>query len=239
MTRKTPASSVSEPLTRDPSQVDVSVPAPNEERVLRMLDVGTRIALARQRKGWTQLELSRQLGKTRGTVVQYEQGRIEPPLRQLETIANLLDVAPELLAFGRQGIAGLGDDMAEVASIPEVRLTDEEEVVSGAYGLPAGLIADFGAAPNDVRVVVLTHSMPAYGLAAGDRIIVNAADQLEHADRLYALRSRRGVDVVRLLPNLSSRDDAVKINDGNGQTHSYERGELETLGRVIASIRAE
>jgi transcriptional regulator with XRE-family HTH domain len=220
----------------DPDKNDL---APDTQRVLRILGVGGRIALARQNKGWTQRELSERLGKSRGTIVQYEQGRIEPPLRQIETIANLLEVAPELLAFGRQGIEGLGSSAAELAAIPEVEFVDGKEGVIGACGLSPSLIQALGADRYRAKAVVLGHAVPAFGFAAGDRLIVNSATGFDQEDKLYALRTRRGVDIVRLVPSLSSRDDAVKINDGSGQTHSYERGELDVMGRVVGSIRAE
>jgi transcriptional regulator with XRE-family HTH domain len=213
---------------------DVSFLVPDQERVLRMVGIGGRIALARQNKGWTQKELSERLGKSRGTIVQYEQGRIEPPIRQIEAMAELLDVAPELLAFGRQGITGLSEKTADVAPVLEVRAG----VVIGAYGLPERLVSDFGIDPDGATVFVLEHAASAFGLAAGDRIIVNNGTQLDREDALYALRTRRGVDVVRLLPNLSTHDEAVKINDGSGETRSYEQDELDVLGRIVGSIRA-
>src|SRR3982751_1335005 len=83
--------------------------------------IGQRIAVARSAKGWTQAELAEKLGKSRGTVVQYEQGNIEPPIRQIQQLADLLDVAPELLAFGAQGIKGLSGDAAKVMSVPELQ----------------------------------------------------------------------------------------------------------------------
>src|SRR5260221_74946 len=58
------------------------------------LELGQRIAAARSAKDWTQAELAEKLGKSRGTVVQYEQGNIEPPIRQIQQLADLLDVAP-------------------------------------------------------------------------------------------------------------------------------------------------
>lgn len=199
--------------------------------------VGSRIAAARQRKGWTQRELSEQLGKSRGTIVQYEQGKIEPPLKQIEFMAKLLEVAPEQLAFGRQGITGLTAASAEVTSVPELKLEADKELTSGAYGLPQSLIDDLGIVGSDAKILVLSHAAPAFGFAAGDRVIVNPADSLQQEDFLYALRTPRGVDVVRLLPNFSDGDKAIRINDGRGETHSYKRGALNVIGLVVASIQ--
>ena len=210
-----------------------------KDRVLEALGLGGRIALARQKKGWTQKELSEQLGKSRGTIVQYEQGRIEPPLRQIEAMAKLLDVAPELLAFGRQGITGLSENAAEVAPVPEITVVASEEFVSGAYGLPESLVSDFGIDPRRSQgVSCSTTPLRRLGWPLAIASSSTTARSLDQEDALYALRTRRGVDVVRLLPNLSSRDEAVKINDGSGETRSYEQDELDVLGRIVGSIRA-
>lgn len=222
------------------SQIDrdsISV-TPDEGRVLELLGLGGRIALARQKKGWTQKELSERLGKSRGTVIQYEQGGIEPPLRQILAMSKLLDVTPELLAFGRQGIRGLGQDTADVASLPEVTVVGADETISGAYGLPGGLLADLGIDRDRAKIFVLGHAASAFGLAAGDRIFVNLDTRLDEEDALYALRTRRGVDVVRVLPRLSRRDETVMVSDGTGETRSYEQDELEVLGRIVGAIRA-
>lgn len=227
-----PRASASGPAPARPSYL------PDESRVLAMAGLGGRIALARERKGWTQRELSERLGKSRGTIVQYEQGRIEPPLRQVEALAEILEVSPEMLAFGRQAIAGLTASDAKVHSIPEVALDNDKVVASGAYGLPESLVSDFGIDPDLARVFALDHDASAFGLAAGDRVILNAADELEEEGQLYALRTPRGMRIVRLLPSLSAKAEAVKLNDGTGETHSYERDKLEVLGRVVGSIRA-
>lgn len=207
------------------------------DRTQRLVDVGARIAAARQRAGWTQLQLSRHMGKSRGTIVQYEQGRIEPPLGQVEAIASALDVSPEFLAFGRQGISGFGEAAEPVVSVAEIEYADGEGRVTGAYGLTESLASDRGIDREKAKVVVLPHPAPAFGLAARDRVIVNPTDALEEEDKLYLLRTRRGVDVIKLLPNLSARDDVVKVHDSSGETHSYERRELQVLGRIVATIR--
>ena len=224
------------PAARPPAEQPSLVP--DTKRVLEALGLGGRIALFRQNKGLTQRELSERLGKARGTIVQYEQGRIEPPLHQIKTLAKVLDVAPEMLAFGRQALAGLEASDAKVHSVPEVDLDEDKVVVTGAYGLPESLVTQLGVDPDQARIFVLDHGAPAFGLAAGDRVIVNPAESLEEEDQLYTLRTPRGLRIVRLLPSLSARAEAVKLNDGNGETHSYERDKLEVLGHVVGSIRA-
>ena len=199
--------------------------------------IGSRITAARRLKGWTQAELAERLGKSRGTIVQYEKGMIEPPLKQIQRLAEELDVAPEMLAFDIQGISGLRDLKARVATLAEVRHEGPYEFVTGAFALPEHLVEERGIDPTTTKVIQVQHEAPGFGLKPGDRVLVQAVDVLEAEDALYVLRTRRGLDVVRLLPNLSTQGNVVKINDGSGETHSYERGELDVLGRVVAALR--
>jgi transcriptional regulator with XRE-family HTH domain len=204
----------------------------------KMLSLGGRIALARRRKGWTQQELSPRVGKSRATVIQYEQGRLQPPVQQIEVLAKVLDVSPEWIAFGRQGINGLEGATAEVTAVPEIELVDGQEMVRGGYGLPDTIVDHLGIEPGKSRILALGQAAPAFGLAAGDRIIVNPEGTLSQEHRLYALKTKRGIEVVRLAPRLSQRTNAVKLNDGNGESHSYEQNELEVLGLIVGSIHA-
>src|SRR5689334_17522303 len=102
---------------RIPLEVDL---APDVDRMFQGLTLGERLAIARLRKGLTQKQFSELVGKSRATIIQYEQGRLQPPLQQIEKMAKALEVAPELIAFGRQGLTGLPEESASVSSIPEV-----------------------------------------------------------------------------------------------------------------------
>lgn len=238
MARKTQST----PRKKDPARAS-KAPHPREaEEILSgtpplAWDIGHRIAGARAAKGWTQAQLAEKLGKSRGTVVQYEQGKIEPPLKQVQRLAELLEVAPEMLAFGRQGIGGLDELKARVATVGEIQYKGPDEIVTGAFGFPEVLVEQHGIDVSTAKVIEVEHAAPGFGLRPGDRALVQVMDDLEQEDALYVLRTPRGLDVVRLLPNLSSQRDLVKINDGSGETHSYERGELDVVGRVVAMLR--
>lgn len=65
--------------------------------------VGRRIAAARVLKGLTQKQLAERISKKKATVIQYEQGRLNPPIPVIQGIAKALDVQPEFIAFGQQG----------------------------------------------------------------------------------------------------------------------------------------
>jgi transcriptional regulator with XRE-family HTH domain len=212
--------------------------APDMERALRGLSVGDRIALSRQRLGITQQQLSERVGKSRATVIQYEQGRLQPSLHQLEVIAQALDVAPELLAFGRQGITGLNQDTARVTSVPEVELDADEQRVVGGIGLSERLVDELKISRESARVFVLNRAASAFGLRAGDRIIVNEQQELNVLDGLYAFHTGYGIEIARLVPGLSMSDKAVKLNGSSGESHSYERSELNVIGLVVGAIIA-
>ena len=206
--------------------------------VLRTLTLGQRLALARQQKGLTQKEMSELVGKSRATVVQYEQGRLQPPVQQIETMARVLDVPPEMIAFGRQGLTGLNNDSAGVTSLPEVQLEGGGETVSGGHGLSSDLVQHLGIEPGNARIYMLAEAAPAFGLSKGDRIIVNPESELAQERRLYALETRSGVAVAQLLPRLSTSSSRVNLNSGYGETTSYEPAELKVLGVIVGSIQA-
>jgi transcriptional regulator with XRE-family HTH domain len=211
---------------------------PGPDRVLSALTLGQRLALARQRQGWTQKELSERVGKSRATVIQYEQGRLQPPVQQIETMAKVLDVPPEMIAFGRQGLTGLDSDSAGVTSLLEVEIDDKGETVRGGHGLASSLIEHLGVDREHARIYVLASAAPSFGMAKGDRIIVNATTELTQEHRLYALGTRSGVAVARLHARLSTSSSRVNLNSGYGETASYDPGELTVLGLVVGSIQA-
>lgn len=205
---------------------------------LKDLNLGERLALARYQRGLTQKQLSELVGKSRATIIQYEQGRLQPPVQQIEVMAKALRVAPELIAFGRQGITGLPQSSAGVASLPEIQLDGEEEIVSGGYGFAESLVEQFAIERDVARVYILADPAPAFGLAEGDRVIVNPEPELSREGRLYALRAPGGVAVARLLPSLAAAADDVNLNGSYGETRSCKRSALTVLGVIVGMIRA-
>ncbi len=55
--------------------------------------LGANIRHLRRGKGWSQEELARQTGLTRGRIASYESGCAEPPLRSLFSLAEVLEVS--------------------------------------------------------------------------------------------------------------------------------------------------
>ena len=62
--------------------------------------LGIRIALLRIAKGWNQAELGRQLGISTSAVGMYEQGRREPSLDTVASLARMFDVTTDYLLTG-------------------------------------------------------------------------------------------------------------------------------------------
>jgi transcriptional regulator with XRE-family HTH domain len=62
--------------------------------------LGTRLRQLRKSRNLTQGALAKQVGKTRMSVVEYERGNINPPIAMVHKLAEVLDAAPEFIAFG-------------------------------------------------------------------------------------------------------------------------------------------
>ena len=63
--------------------------------------LGERIALLRSKLGWSQAELARRLNISPSAVGMYEQGRREPPVDILVSLARVLGVTMDFLLTGR------------------------------------------------------------------------------------------------------------------------------------------
>lgn len=54
-----------------------------------------RIKVAREVKDFTQSDLASKVGVTLQRIVQWESGEVKPSMSSLETISNVLDIAPK------------------------------------------------------------------------------------------------------------------------------------------------
>lgn len=59
--------------------------------------LGQRVVELRTKKGWSQADLARELGKDRQAVEKLENGKVNPTLYSLVEIAKVLDVKLSLL----------------------------------------------------------------------------------------------------------------------------------------------
>ena len=69
------------------------------EEILR--DLGGRIALLREGKGWSRGELARRLGVSRQRLGTWERGIITPPPEGLTDLARVLEASTDDLLTGR------------------------------------------------------------------------------------------------------------------------------------------
>lgn len=70
------------------------------EQKQKALEVGDRIRVHREQKGYTQKDLSLMLGLSGGAAAQWETGRVMPSLKNLKRIAQALDTTSEYLFAG-------------------------------------------------------------------------------------------------------------------------------------------
>ncbi len=62
-------------------------------------EIGGRIAAARDRQGWTQMDLANEANVSMSTVARWESGKL-PPVRELIRVAEVLGVEPDYLVEG-------------------------------------------------------------------------------------------------------------------------------------------
>ena len=73
------------------------------------------IRQARERRGWTQLQVAIQLGLTPVTIYNWERGRSEPRVSQFRLLARLLGVSMDDLALTADDLQTDGSDQIESA----------------------------------------------------------------------------------------------------------------------------
>jgi transcriptional regulator with XRE-family HTH domain len=203
---------------------------------VKLHTLGNRIQWARQRLGMTQRTLADCFGRSRATVVQYEQGHADPSIEQVKRLAEVLEVSPEFLAFGTQGLAAGADPAAAIVALTEV-VVEDAETVTGGYGLPRELAKQLGIVSDDAKIYVLGHDAPAFGYHARDRVIVNSRRDFDPLHQVYVVQASFGIEVVRYLPNISHSAKDVNLNGGHGQMYRLPRSDIKLLGAVVGSIR--
>jgi transcriptional regulator with XRE-family HTH domain len=76
--------------------------------------LGARLTKSRLRRGWTQHELARNVGTSQAVVQRIETGKCRHP-RNIDRIADVLEVSPAWLMFGAEVMDGLEQDAIETA----------------------------------------------------------------------------------------------------------------------------
>lgn len=99
--------------------------------------IGERIAAARKKKGWTQLQFALEANVSPSSITRWEGGKL-PPIRELIRIADVLGVEPEEFV----------EPPAEDADLSD-RLDRVEAELAGARGLLAQIATAVGVAVPD------------------------------------------------------------------------------------------
>lgn len=77
-------------------------------------NLGARLTRSRLRRGWTQHELARHVGTSQAVVQRIETGKCRHP-RNIDRIADVLDVSPAWLMYGAEVMDGLEPEAIETA----------------------------------------------------------------------------------------------------------------------------
>ena len=79
-------------------------------------EVGRRLAAARRRRHWTQLEFALKIGRSPASVSRWERGYL-PPVRELMRIALMLGVEPAELVEEQRPDQAILQSLAELAKL--------------------------------------------------------------------------------------------------------------------------
>lgn len=197
--------------------------------------MGGRITWARLRKEMTQDDLAKKLEKSRVTVVSYEGNKITPPIPQVENIAAALDVAPEFIAFGRQGIHASMNAEDEIVAVPEMTAGRDGDYQSSGYAIPRSILTSHGVEPKGVQMFVLDHPEPTFGYNAGDRLMVDTATtDMSPRFNIYLLRGDAGIGVARRQPNFGgAAEGMILLQSGDGSVQQVKVKDLDIVGAVV------
>lgn len=204
-----------------------------ERSGFRKVDLGRRLAAAREGMKLTQGELAKRLNKSRVTVNQYESGVIEPPIKMIDQLAEVLAVDPGLLAFG-----------ASRPSTPEGERLDVIRVgaESSEYvELSMNLGARLGINADRSSIFEMPSDAPTFQLRRGDLLFLDTTVTILRGDgHLYAVRGSGGsLSVVRSEIQLLNESPSLKVTFGQGQISEVETAKVEVVGAVQATLRLE
>jgi transcriptional regulator with XRE-family HTH domain len=198
--------------------------------------VGDRIKWARERKEITQVSLAKLINKSRATVVQYEQDRINAPVSILEDIAEKLNVSPEFLAFGRAGIPGVFNAEEEIHVVKEITIRDGKFVPNGGWAMPRTMFSEYDARDSQLKMVHLSVDEPGFDMHRGDRVMIDTSSTISK-DGFYLVETGFGARVVRIVIGLSS-SAGVKVTNGvDGGDDTLDPSALTVVGMVIGAFR--
>lgn len=219
----------------DNGRKSVSVSLPTTQVTLAE-SVGERIKWARERKDITQKELARLSGKSRASVVQYEQNKIAAPLDVIATLAEKLDVAPEYLAFGRSGISGIRNAEEEIQVLEELSSTNSgNQVLTGGWAIPRSMFEDYDGPRRSIKVALLGIDEPKFDMKRGDRVVIDTS-AVVNKDGLYLVKTPFGFRIVHVSVGFSTKTE-IRASTGSGEQQTLYPSDLDLVGHVIGVFR--
>lgn len=214
-----------------PRRVDI----PGTDKGLDLHTMGGRIAWSRLRRDMTQAAVAKKLGLSRATIVQYEKDNITPPIPAVERLAATLDVSPEFLAFGRQGVDALRNAAEEIVTVAEVSHGSSGLFESGAFAMPKKVFDGKGMDTTRTKMFVLDHDEDEFGFSEGDRIIIDQSVKDIHSSDniLFLIETSDGPAVLRREPNVGgARKGEVVLTNGRGVSQAIRETTFKVLGAV-------
>ncbi len=236
------------------------MPESPKPRSAYALELGRRIASARERKGWNRNQLARAAGVTWANLTRYEQGQNEPSASKLFEIAKVLDVSGDWL-LGRTGapeIPGVGPldvtlSMSENLQAPG-KVSDAE---FRAVPLVSGSIAAGGARIVDEQIeeYALIHISQIAGrgdlvsvrvdremgrsmiplIQPGAVVVIDRRDKGIVPGGIYAVRDESGGCTLKRLQWTPPRLWLVPENRDEAVTHIDLDGE-EPADRIVGRV---
>lgn len=216
-----------------PRRVDL----PGSADGIDLSKLGGRIAWARLREDMTQDAVAEAIDKSRATIVQYEGNKIKPPIEIVEKLAAALKVSPSFIAFGEQGIKATFNAAEEVVAMEEITFGRDGHFASGTFAMPRKLAEGYVANVRDLKVYVLNHNAPQFGLSSGDRIFADTSVKSLSSDHdQYLLRTATGLEIVSYEPTLS-KSATVSFTGPRGTKIEAKLKDLDILGAVVSTLR--
>ena len=232
-------------------------PKPRSEYAL---ELGRRIARARERKGLNRNQLARAAGVTWANLTRYEQGQNEPSASKLFEIARVLDVSSDWL-LGRTGapeIPGVGPldvtlSMSDNLQAPG-KVNDAEfravPLVSGSIAAGSARIVDEAieeyalihvsqiAGRGDLVSVRVDREMGCSMvplIQPGAVVVIDRRDKVIVSDGIYAVRDESGGCTLKRLQWTPPRLWLVPENREEVVTHIDMGGE-EPADRIVGRV---
>lgn len=218
-----------------PRRVDV----PGSGVGLDLNTMGGRISWARLRANLTQADVAKALDKSRVTIVQYEKNNIVPPIPEVEKLAGKLNVSPEFIAFGRQGVDALANAAEEIVTISEMSEGKRGALFqSGSFAMPRRLFDAKGVDPAKARMVIVETDEPEFGLKKGDHIVLDQSiKSFDSEHSMFLIRADKGSVVVRRDPNVvGTTKGKVILTTGRGTRQTVNAKDVNVLGAIIGEF---